>query len=108
MVIEINCSTCGSHDISKNGKTRFSKQDNQCRDYRQFVEDPQWKPNDEDAQALVNLHLPQKLSLARISRSMSILDRWLQCNAKFMYKYNQRIGEIMSKKDNSDILTVIS
>ncbi len=108
MIIKINCSTCGSHDISKNGRTRFSKQDNQCRDYRQFVEDSQWKPKDEDAQALVNLCLLQELPLAKISRSIGILDRWLQCNAKFMCKYNQLIGEIMGKKDNPDILTVIS
>jgi insertion element IS1 protein InsB len=107
MIIEINRSTCGSHDLSKNGKTRCSKQSNQCRDHCQFVEDPQWKPKDQDTQALVNLLLLEKFLLARINRSICISDSWLQCYVKFIYESNQTIREITSKKNDSLFLTVI-
>jgi insertion element IS1 protein InsB len=40
------CPRCGSDNIVKNGRTRRGKQNYLCRDCgRQFVENPQWKPN---------------------------------------------------------------
>jgi len=108
MIIKMNCPTCGSHDISKNGTTQCSKQNYKCRDYhRQFIEDPQWKPKDKYTQALVNLLLLEKSPLASINRSICISYSWLQCYAKFIYEYNQMIREIISEKDDLNILTVI-
>jgi insertion element IS1 protein InsB len=47
MKLDLNCPTCGSDDIMKNGTTRRGKQNHKCRDCgRQFVEDPQWQPKD--------------------------------------------------------------
>ncbi len=58
MKVEMTSPTCGSHEISKNGTTRRGKQNYKCRDCnRQFVEDPQWKPKDKDAQVWFQTNL---------------------------------------------------
>ena len=83
---ELTCSTCGSHDISKNGTTRRGKQNYKCRDCgRQFVEDPQWKPKDRDTLGPINLLLLEQIPLAGIVRATGVSESWLQGHVNDRY-----------------------
>ncbi len=98
MKIEMTCPTCGSHDISKNGTTRRGKQNDKCRDCnRQFVEDPQWKPNDNDTRSLVNLLLLEKIALAGIARATGVSESWLQDHVNACYKTVPKAADVVPK-----------
>lgn len=73
------CPSCESERIVKNGKTHTGKQNHKCRDCgRQFVEDPQHMPIDEDTKRLVDKLLLEKLPLAGIARVAEVSGGWLQ------------------------------
>ncbi len=98
MKIEITCPTCGSHDISKNGTTRRGKQNYKCRDCRrQFVEDPQWKPKDQDTRAFVNLLVLEKMALAGIIRALGVSQSGLQRYVNAHYKAVPKTVEVIPK-----------
>lgn len=94
----MTCPTCGSHDISKNGTTRRGKQNYKCRDCgRQFVEDPQWKPKNKDTSSLVDLMLPERLSLAGIARATGVSESWLQRYVNAVYADMPRKAVVIPK-----------
>lgn len=98
MRVEMTCPTCGSHEISKNGTTRRGKQNYKCRDCnRQFVEDPQWKPKDNDTQTLVDLLLLEKIPLAGIARATGVSESWLQEHVNTCYAAVPKTPEVVPK-----------
>ncbi|NJM58434.1 MAG: IS1 family transposase [Synechococcales cyanobacterium RU_4_20] len=92
------CSSCGSHDISKNGTTRRGKQNYKCRDCnRQYVEEPQWKPKGEDTQSLIGLVLLEKIPLAGIARAIGVFSSWLQDYVDAGYEVVPRAVTVLPK-----------
>jgi insertion element IS1 protein InsB len=99
MKLDLNCPTCGSDDIMKNGTTRRGKQNYKCRDCsRQFVEDPQWQPKDKDIIALVNLLLLEKIPLAGIVRAVGLSASWLQNYVNKYYQNVEKKAEVVPKE----------
>jgi IS1 family transposase/transposase-like protein len=87
----LQCPTCGSNDINKNGTTRHGKQNYKCRDCgRQFVENPQWKPVSDDTKTIINRMLLEKIPLAGIARSLHLSEAWLQ---RYVNQYYQQVGQ---------------
>ena len=75
----LQCPTCASNDLNKNGMTRHGNQNYKCRDCgRQFVENPKWSRIGEDAKSLIDRMLLEKMPLAGIARSLQISESWLQ------------------------------
>lgn len=98
MTPEMTCPTCGFHDISKNGTTRRGKQNYKCRDCgRQFVEDPQWKPKDNDTFGLVDLLLLERIPLAGIARVTQVSDRWIQEYVNAAYAKVSKNASVLPK-----------
>ncbi|XGW00689.1 MAG: IS1 family transposase [Leptolyngbya sp. BL-A-14] len=83
----MQCPTCGSTDINKNGSTRHGKQNYKCRDCgRQFVEKPQWQAISDDTKATIERLLLEKIPLAGIARSLQLSERWLQQYVNHYYE----------------------
>ncbi|MBD1863064.1 MULTISPECIES: IS1 family transposase [Trichocoleus] len=75
----LQCTTCGSNDINKNGITRHGNQNYKCRDCgRQFVENPKWRRLSDHTKATVERMLLEKIPLAGIARSLQVSESWLQ------------------------------
>jgi insertion element IS1 protein InsB len=92
------CPTCGSDDIMKNGTTRRGKQNYKCRDCgRQFVENPQWKPKDNDTYALIDRLLLERIPLAGIARVLQLSESWLQQYVNACYDEVPRKAEVVAK-----------
>lgn len=92
------CPTCGSDDIMKNGTTRRGKQNYKCRDCgRQFVENPQWKPQDQDTYALIDRLLLERIPLAGIARVLQLSESWLQQYVNAYYAEVSQQAEVVAK-----------
>jgi hypothetical protein len=79
------CPSCGSQEISRNGRTRHGKQNYKCRDCgRQFVLDPTWKAITSEQYELIERMLLERVSLAGIARILQISEDTVQryVNAK--------------------------
>lgn len=75
----MNCRSCNSEYILKNGRTRSGKQNFKCRDGgRQFVMTPRHKPISSATKELIDRLLLEKISLAGIVRATGVSERWLQ------------------------------
>ena len=75
----LDCPTCASNDINKNGTTRQGNQNYKCRDCgRPFVEHPKWRRIGGDTKSLIDRMLLEKIPLAGIARSLQISESWLQ------------------------------
>ena len=95
----MNCRSCNSEYILKNGRTRSGKQNFKCRNcVRQFVMTPRHQPISESTKELRDRLLLEKISLAGIVRTTGVSSRWLQ------YYVNKKLGavkrelEVKSKK----------
>lgn len=96
---KLNCPSCESGRIVKNGKTHTGKQNHKCRACgRQFVEDPQHKPIDEATKRLVDKLLLEKLPLAGIARVAEVSEGWLQEYVNGKYKRVPRQVEVDASK----------
>jgi insertion element IS1 protein InsB len=92
------CPTCGSDDVMKNGTTRRGKQNHKCRDCgRQFVEDPQWQPKDENTSAMINRLLLERIPLAGIARVLQLSESWLQQYVNQVYHTVPQSVTVLSK-----------
>jgi len=75
----LQCPSCSSNDINRNGTTRHGNQNYKCRDCgRQFVEKPKWRRIGEDTKAMIERMLLEKIPLAGMARSLQISESWLQ------------------------------
>jgi transposase-like protein len=75
----LQCPTCGSNDINKNGTTRHGNQNDKGRDCgRQFVENPKWRRIRDETKATLGRMLLEKIPLAGIARSLRFSESWLQ------------------------------
>ncbi|MEX0271432.1 IS1 family transposase [Leptolyngbyaceae cyanobacterium UHCC 1019] len=82
----------------KNGTTRRGKQNHKCRDCgRQFVEDPQWKPKDQDTNALIDRLLLERIPLAGIARVLKLSESWLQQYVNQTYEQVHQQAEVLPK-----------
>lgn len=80
MTVEItHCPNCGSKEVSRNGKTRHSKQNFKCRECgRQFVLNPAWKPITEEQKELMSRMLLERISQAGIARVLQVSEDTVQ------------------------------
>jgi insertion element IS1 protein InsB len=98
MALEMPCTTCGSHDIAKNGMSHRGKQHYQCRDCRrQFVEDPPWQSKPKEAKTLVNRVLQEKISLVGIARATGVAESWRQGHASADYEAVPQTATVIPK-----------
>jgi insertion element IS1 protein InsB len=92
------CPTCGSDDVMKNGTTRRGKQNHKCRDCgRQFVEDPQWQPKDENTSAMIDRLMLERIPLAGIARVLQLSESWLQQYVNQVYHTVPQSVTVLSK-----------
>ena len=90
----MECPTCNSHNITKNGSIHNGKQKYACKDCnRQFIENPQKKVIPKETWDIVDKLLLEKIPIAGISRVTDISEPWLQ-------RYiNQKYEDIPQKID---------
>ena len=75
----MNCPTCNSTQIVKNGSIHNGKQKYKCNDCeRQFVENPEKKIISIETIKLIDDLLLEKIPLAGIARVTGVSERWLQ------------------------------
>lgn len=75
----MNCPTCHSEHINKNGSIHTGKQKYICKDcHRQFVASPTKKVIPSETWLLVDKLLLERVSIAGISRVTGISEPWLQ------------------------------
>jgi IS1 family transposase/transposase-like protein len=87
----LQCPSCGSNDINKNGTTRHGNQNYKCRDWgRQFVKNPKWKRISDDTKATIERLLLEKIPLTGIARSLDVSERWLQ---QYVNRYYQAVPQ---------------
>ncbi len=73
------CPSCGSQEISRNGRTRHGKQNYKCRDFgRQFVLDPVWKAITPEQYSLIERMLLERVSKAWSARVLQISEDTVQ------------------------------
>ncbi len=82
----ITCPNCQSHEIKKNGKTHYGKQNHQCKDCkRQFVLDNTHTIG-EASRNLIKNALKERISLRGICRIFDVSLSWLQPFAQGLWK----------------------
>lgn len=75
---QITCPTCQSTEIKRNGHIHNGKQNYQCKACRrQFVAHPTKKYISEQARAMIDRLLLERISLAGICRVMQVSQTWL-------------------------------
>jgi transposase-like protein len=98
----MNCPTCESEEIVKNGSIHTGKQKYMCKVCgRQFVEDPQHRVISDETKALIDKLLLEKLSLAGIARVTGVSERWLQNYVNELYQTVPRQAEVRGQKNNN-------
>lgn len=98
----MNCPTCESEQIVKNGSIHTGKQKYMRKACgRQFVEDPQHRVISDETKALIDKLLLEKLSLAGIARVTGVSERWLQNYVNELYQTVPRQAEVRGKKNNN-------
>lgn len=99
----MNCPSCQSSNIVKNGLIHNGKQNYRCKDCgRQFVEDPQQKLISEQTKNLVDRLLLEKIPLAGIARVCDVSEVWLQGYVNRKYAAVPQQVEVSSKKKRLD------
>ena len=101
----MNCPTCNSNNIRKNGSIHNGKQKYHCKDCnRQFVLDPQYRLISSATWDLVDKLLLEKIPLAGISRVTGISEPWLQ---KYVNeKYDNILQKVNVKEKTRGRLTI--
>jgi insertion element IS1 protein InsB len=75
----INCPSCESTTIVKNGINATGKQNYRCKQCgRQFVLDPLVSPVSDETKAVIDQLLLERISLAGIARVVHVSESWLQ------------------------------
>ncbi len=83
---EMNCPSCISDYVIKNGYSKGGKQKYKCRDCgRQFVENPK-NYISEEKKGMVDRLLLEKISLRGIGRSLGISFSWIKNYVKKKYR----------------------
>ena len=81
----MDCPRCVSEHVVKNGYLGNGKAKFKCQGCgRQFVEDPKKQPISEEARALINKLLLERISLAGMARVTGVSERWLQYSVVIM------------------------
>ena len=74
----MNCPSCQSHKIKKNGHIESGKQNYQCKKCgRQFVKDPEKKIITDNQKSIIKKMLLERVSLRGICRVMGVSLTWL-------------------------------
>ena len=95
----MNCPSCQSSKIVKNGLIHNGKQNYRCKDCgRQFVENPQPKLLSQQTKDLVDKLLLEKIPLAGIARVGDVSEVWLQGYVNRKYAEVPQQVEVSSKK----------
>jgi IS1 family transposase/transposase-like protein len=77
--LKINCPSCDSHNVIKNGSIHNGKQKYECKDCkRQFVENPNNIVISVETKQLIDKLLLERISLRRIARVTEVSLAWLQ------------------------------
>ena len=93
----MNCPTCCSNCIVKNGSLGNGKPKFKCNACgRQFVENPKKQPISDSTKQLIDKLLLEKISLAGIARATGVSECWLQGYVND--KYSKVPQEINVKK----------
>ena len=75
----INCPSCESTTIVKNGINATGKQNYRCKQCgRHFVLDPRVSPVSDETKAVIDRLLLERISLAGIARVVHVSASWLQ------------------------------
>jgi IS1 family transposase len=94
----MNCPTCKSENIIKNGSIHNGKQKYACKDCnRQFVLEPT-NCISEEKKDLIDKLLLEKIPLAGISRVVGVSERWLQNYVNEKYALISTIIDVITKK----------
>jgi transposase-like protein len=100
--MSLDCPSCKSEKIVKNGKIHNGKQNFKCRDCgRQFVQDPQNKIISQKTKNLIDKLLLEKIPLAGIARVTEVSEPWLQTYVNAKYESIPQEVEIRTKKKAS-------
>ena len=94
----MNCSTCQSENIIKNGSIHNGKQKYACKDCnRQFVLEPEncISPEKKD---LIDKLLLEKITKAGIARAVEVSERWLQDYVNEKYDFVTKEIDVTPKK----------
>jgi insertion element IS1 protein InsB len=95
----MNCPTCHSETIVKNGSIHNGKKKFLCKACgRQFVENPENKPISEETKHLIDQVLLEKIPLAGIARVLDISEKWLQDYVNTKYASIPQHVVVTSKK----------
>lgn len=95
----MNCPTCHSEKIVKNGSIHNGKKKFLCQACgRQFVENPQQKTIGNETKRLIDKLLLEKIPLAGIARALAISEKWLQDYVNQKYEAVAQHVEVTSKK----------
>ena len=99
----MNCPSCHSSTIVKNGLIHNGKQNYRCKDCgRQFVENPQQKLISQQTKDWVDKLLLEKIPLAGIARVCDVSEVWLQGYVNRKYAAVSKQVEVTAKKKRSD------
>jgi transposase-like protein len=95
-----NCPECGSSQVIKNGTIHHGKPKFACKECgRQFVENPQSHRISEEAKALVDNLLLERISLAGIVRATGVSARWLQYYVNEKYAKVLQVADVPAQKN---------
>ena len=97
----MNCPTCNSVNIVKNGSIHNGKKKFKCKDCgRQFVKDPAKKRIDEAQKELIDKLLLERIPIAGIARVTGISERWLQTYVNKKYEEVEKQVKVKIKKNS--------
>ena len=95
----LQCPSCESTWVVKNGKIHNGKQNHKCRDCgRQFVLEPQNQPISDATKRLIDKLLLEKIPLAGIARVAEVSESWLQEYVNKKYEGTPRQVKVKAKK----------
>ena len=94
----MNCPTCNSEKIIKNGSIHNGKQKYACKDCnRQFILEPT-NCISEEKKTLIDKLLLEKIPLAGIARVVEVSEYWLQNYVNDKYDSVPKVINVTSKK----------
>ena len=100
----MECPTCNSKNIIKNGSIHNKKQKFLCKDCkRQFIENPTNTVISDETWDLVNRLLLEKIPIAGISRITGISEPWLQ---KYINKHYENVPKQIEINEKKGPLTI--
>ena len=103
----MNCPTCNSENIIKNGSIHNGKQKYVCKECsRQFVFEPK-NTISQEIRELIDKLLLEKIPLSGIARVVGITERCLQNYVNKKYDSVPQVIEITSKKKAKSLFNVM-